>query len=85
MLAALPADLIDQIRAKVGGNPLRHVAEKIEEKRRLAALREFLAHHERKFGPISDLEVQEELDRWHAELSRAKDRTTTLSSSMARG
>lgn len=85
MLAALPAGLIDQIRAKVGGTPLRHVAEKVEEKRRRAALREFLAHHERKFGPISDLEVQEERDRWDAELRRARDRTSTLSSSTATG
>ncbi len=61
-MAALPADLIDEIRATVGaGNPLRHVAETVEEKRRQAALREFLTHHERKYGPISDLEVQEEL------------------------
>ena len=72
-LASLPADLIDKIRAGVGpGNPLRHVAETGEEKRRQAALQEFLAHHERKYGPISDNEVQEELDRWDAELRRAR-------------
>jgi hypothetical protein len=86
MLVALPADLIDKIRAKVGpGNPLRHVAETVEERRRQAALTEFLAHHERKYGPISDEEVQEELDRWDADLRRAEERTTSRSSSTAKG
>jgi hypothetical protein len=86
MLVALPADLINKIRAKVGsGNPLRHVAETMEERRRQAALSEFLAHHERKYGPISDEAVQEELDRWDAELRRAEEGTTSRSSWTAKG
>jgi hypothetical protein len=86
VLATLPADLIGRIQGGLRpGNPLRHVAESMEEKRRQAALRQFLAHHERKYGPISDDAVQEELDQWDAELREAEGRDTSRSFSTAKG
>lgn len=82
----LPADLLDEIRAEVGpGNLSRYVAETLEEKRRQAALSEFLAHHERMYGLIPDEAVQEVFDEWDATLRQAEEDSSPGSSSTATG
>jgi Arc/MetJ-type ribon-helix-helix transcriptional regulator len=65
----LPADLLDRIRAEVGpGNLSAYLAEVLEEAHRQDSLGEFLDAMAEDHGPISEHDIEEELDRWDAAL-----------------
>jgi len=61
----LPADLLDQIKERVGpGNLSRHLSEVLEEDERQRALRDWLEHMEAEHGPIPAEAVEEVRRRW---------------------
>ena len=61
----LPADLLDQIRERVGpGNLSRHLSEVLEEDERRLALRGWLDQMEAEHGPIPEEAIEEVRRRW---------------------
>jgi hypothetical protein len=61
----LPADLLDEIRERVGpGNLSRYLTEAAEQKRRHEALDEWIARMEDEHGPIPEHAVEEAERRW---------------------
>jgi hypothetical protein len=61
----LPADLLDQIRDRVGpGNLSRHLADVLAEDERRVALRSWLDQMEAEHGPIPDEAIEEVRRRW---------------------
>jgi hypothetical protein len=61
----LPADLLDEIRERVGpGNLSRYLTEAAEQKRRHEALGEWLDRMEDEHGPIPEEALAEAQRRW---------------------
>jgi Arc/MetJ-type ribon-helix-helix transcriptional regulator len=61
----LPADLLDQIRERVGpGNLSRHLSEVLEEDERRLALRVWLDQMEAEHGPVPEEAIEEVRRRW---------------------
>lgn len=61
----LPADLLDQIRERVGpGNLSRHLSEVLEEDERRLALRGWLDQMEAEHGPVPEEAIEEVRRRW---------------------
>lgn len=69
----LPADLLDEIRGKVGrGNLSRFLTEAAEEKQRHEALDEWLARMDAEHGPVS-VEAAREADRLWRDAGGSRD------------
>lgn len=61
----LPADLLDQIKERVGpGNLSRHLSEVLEDDERRRALRDWLDHMDAEHGPIPEEALEEVRRRW---------------------
>jgi Arc/MetJ-type ribon-helix-helix transcriptional regulator len=61
----LPADLLEQIKERVGpGNLSRHLSEVLEDDERRRALREWLDQMDAEHGPIPADAVEEVRRRW---------------------